>query len=74
MYLTEQTFMENLKIWILIFQIKTAITFAYGLKKKVWYMKNYLDKILHPISTAYGRLHNFLLLKIPKENMKEGRF
>jgi hypothetical protein len=33
-------------------------------------MKNYLRKILHPISMAVGRLHNFLLLKIPKGNMK----
>jgi hypothetical protein len=37
-------------------------------------MKNYLHKILHPISTAAGRLHNLLLLKIPKGNMKAGRF
>jgi hypothetical protein len=37
-------------------------------------MKNYLHKILHPISTAYDRLHNFLFLKIPKKNMKAGRF
>jgi hypothetical protein len=37
-------------------------------------MKNYLHKILHPISTAEGRLHNFLFLKIPKGNIKAGRF
>jgi hypothetical protein len=34
----------------------------------------YLWKKLHPISTAVGRLHKFLLLKIPKGNMKAGRF
>jgi hypothetical protein len=34
-------------------------------------MKNYLRKKLHPISTAVGRLHNFLLPKIPKGNMKK---
>jgi hypothetical protein len=34
----------------------------------------YLRKKLHPISTAIGRLHKFLLLKIPKGNMKAGRF
>jgi hypothetical protein len=33
-------------------------------------MKNYLHKILHPISTAYGHLHNFLFLKIPKGKYK----
>jgi hypothetical protein len=37
-------------------------------------MKNYINKILHPISMAVGRLHNFLLLKIPKGNTKAGRF
>jgi hypothetical protein len=58
-----------------LFQIKMAITFAYGLeKKRIIYKKNYLHKILHLISTAYGRLHNFLFLKIPKGNMKAGRF
>jgi hypothetical protein len=75
MYLTQPTFRDKLKIWILIFckkrlfQIKTAITFVYGLKK-VYYMKNYLRKKLHPISTVIGRLHKFLLLKIPKAKMK----
>jgi hypothetical protein len=34
----------------------------------------YLRKKLHPISTAKGRLHKFLLLKIPKGNTKAGRF
>jgi hypothetical protein len=52
-----------------LFRIKTALTFAYGLKN-VQYIKNYLHKILHPISTAIGRLHKFFLLQIPKENMK----
>jgi hypothetical protein len=56
-----------------LFQIKTAITFAYGLEKSIIY-ENYLHKILHPISTAVGHLHKFLLLKIPKGNMKAGRF
>jgi hypothetical protein len=37
-------------------------------------MKMYLWKKLHPISTTIGRLHKFLLLKIPKGNMKAGRF
>jgi hypothetical protein len=33
-----------------------------------------LRKKLHPISMARGRLHNFLLLKIPKGDMKAERF
>jgi hypothetical protein len=37
-------------------------------------MKNYLREKLHPILTAAGRLHKFLLLKISKGNMKAGRF
>jgi hypothetical protein len=37
-------------------------------------MKMYLRKKLHPISTVVGRLRKFLLLKIPKRNMKAGRF
>jgi hypothetical protein len=37
-------------------------------------MKKCQRKKLHLISTAGGRLHNFLLLKIPKGNMKAGRF
>jgi hypothetical protein len=42
MYLTQPTFMENYEIWIFdtfckqkLFRIKMAITFAYGLEKKV---------------------------------------
>jgi hypothetical protein len=34
-------------------------------------MKNYLRKKLYLILTAVGRLHNFLLPKIPKGNMKK---
>jgi hypothetical protein len=34
----------------------------------------YEEKKLHPISTAVGHLHKFLLLKIHKGNMKAGRF
>jgi hypothetical protein len=37
-------------------------------------MKNYLSKKSHPISRAIDRLHKILLLKIPKGNMKAGRF
>jgi hypothetical protein len=36
-------------------------------------MKNYLHKILHPISMVVGHLHNFLIVKIPQgkyESMK----
>jgi hypothetical protein len=56
-----------------LFQIKTAITFAYGLEKNIIYEKLSTQKV-HPILTTIGRLHKFLLLKIPKENMKAGRF
>jgi hypothetical protein len=37
-------------------------------------MKNYLHKNLHPISTAIGRLHNFLLLKIQRKIGKQEDF
>jgi hypothetical protein len=57
-----------------LFQIKTAIAFTYGLEKKcIIYEKLSMQKV-QPISTAIGRFHKFLLLKIPKENMKAGRF
>jgi hypothetical protein len=56
-----------------LFQIKTALTFASDSKKSVIY-ENVSTKKLHPISTAVGCLHKFLLLKIPKGNMKAGKF
>jgi hypothetical protein len=37
-------------------------------------MKNYLHKILHPISTAYGCLLNFLFLKFQREIWKQEDF
>jgi hypothetical protein len=55
-----------------LFQIKTAITFPMESKKCIIYEKLSTQKV-HPISTAIGRLHKFLLLKIPKGNMKAGR-
>jgi hypothetical protein len=58
----------------MVIQIKTPITFVYELEKNCVIYENYLLKKLHPISTAYGRLHKILLLKIPKGNMEAGRF
>jgi hypothetical protein len=52
MYLTQPTFRENLKILNFdifckkrLFQIKTAITFPYGLKKNLIYEKLFTQKV-----------------------------
>jgi hypothetical protein len=49
-----------------LFQTKTALTFAYGFEKK--------HVIYENVSTKKVTLHKFLLLKIPKGNMKAGKF
>jgi hypothetical protein len=55
-------------------EIKTALTFAYELgKKRIIYQKLSTQNFTSDFNT-YGRLHNFLFLKIPKGNMKAGRF
>jgi hypothetical protein len=57
-----------------LFQIKTALTFAYGLeKKRIIYEKLSTQNFTSDFN-AYGRLHKFYFLKIPKGNMKAGRF
>jgi hypothetical protein len=38
--------------------VKTTITFAYEVGWKGFYMKKYLHKKLHPISTTYGHFDN----------------
>jgi hypothetical protein len=58
----------------MLFQIKTAINFAYGLEKNRIIYEKLSIQILHPISTVVGCLHNLLFLKILKGNMKTGRF
>jgi hypothetical protein len=56
-----------------LFKIETALTSAYRLEKSIIYQKLSTQN-LHPISTAIGHLHKFSFLKIPKGNMKAGRF
>jgi hypothetical protein len=42
--------------------------------KKVFYMKMYLRKFLHPNSTTYDRLDNFLIPQIPNGNRNLSAF
>jgi hypothetical protein len=55
MYLSQSTFRENLKIDIFckkrLFQIKTAITFAYGLEKSVIYKKLSMENFTSDVNT-----------------------
>jgi hypothetical protein len=68
---------ENLSFHIFckkwLFQIKTAITFAYELEKNIIYEKLSTQNFTSDFN-RHSRLHNFLFLKIPKGNMKAGRF
>jgi hypothetical protein len=71
MYLTKPSIRENLNFDIFckksLLEIKTAITFAYELKKSVIYEKLSRKKVT-------SDSHKFLLLKIPKETKKHEDF
>jgi hypothetical protein len=56
-----------------LFQIKTAITFAYGLKKYIIYKKLSTQNFTSDFNIDRP-FAQFLFLKIPKGNMKAARF